>query len=43
MEYGRFGVAVRNVSNQDVAKALMAPISPEAAALLRKTAMGPAQ
>jgi molybdate transport system substrate-binding protein len=43
MEYGRFGVAVRNVSkNLDVAKALIAfMVSPEAAALLRKTAMEP--
>jgi molybdate transport system substrate-binding protein len=43
MEYGRFGIAVRNVSkNQDVAKALIAfMVSPEAAALLRKSAMEP--
>ena len=44
IEYGRFGVAVRNVSkNPDVARALIAFMtSPDAAPLLRKTAMEPA-
>jgi len=43
IEYGHFGVAVRNVSkNQDVARELIKFMtSPEAAALLRKTAMEP--
>src|SRR5881296_1007953 len=43
IEYGHFGVAVRNVSkNQDVARELIQFMtSPEAAALLRKTAMEP--
>jgi ABC-type molybdate transport system substrate-binding protein len=43
IEYGRFGVAVRNVSkNQNEARALIAFMtSPEAAPLLRKTAMEP--
>src|SRR5207247_7423410 len=43
IEYGHFGVAVRNVSkNQDVARALIQFMtSPEAASLLRKTAMQP--
>jgi molybdate transport system substrate-binding protein len=45
IEYGHFGVAVRNVSkNQDVARELIKFMtSPEAAALLRKTAMEPAE
>jgi molybdate transport system substrate-binding protein len=43
IEYGHFGVAVRNVSkNPDVARELIKFMtSPEAAALLRKTAMEP--
>jgi molybdate transport system substrate-binding protein len=43
MEYGHFGVAVRNVSkNQDVARELIKFMtSSEAAALLRKSAMEP--
>src|SRR5947199_10286276 len=43
IEYGHFGVAVRNVSkNQDVARELIKFMtSPEAAALLRKNAMDP--
>jgi ABC-type molybdate transport system substrate-binding protein len=43
IEYGRLGVAVRNVSkNQNEARALIAFMtSPEAAPLLRKTAMEP--
>src|SRR6266481_3150513 len=43
IEYGHFGVAVRNVSkNQDVARELIKFMtSPEGAALLRKTAMEP--
>jgi molybdate transport system substrate-binding protein len=43
IEYGHFGVAVRSVSkNQDVARELIKFMtSPEAAALLRKTAMEP--
>ncbi len=43
IEYGHFGVAVRNVSkNQDVARELIKFMtSPEAATLLRKTAMEP--
>jgi molybdate transport system substrate-binding protein len=45
IEYGHFGVAVRNVSkNQDLARELIKFMtSPEAAALLRKTAMEPPQ
>jgi molybdate transport system substrate-binding protein len=43
IEYGHLGVAVRNVSkNQDAARELIKFMtSPEAAALLRKTAMEP--
>src|SRR6059058_949935 len=43
IEYGHFGVAVRNVSkNETVARALIAFMtSPDAAPLLRKTAMEP--
>jgi len=43
IEYGHFGVAVRNVSkNQDVAREMIKFMtSPEAAALLRKSAMEP--
>jgi ABC-type molybdate transport system substrate-binding protein len=43
IEYGRFGVAFRNVSkNQNEARALITFMtSPEAAPLLRKTAMEP--
>src|SRR2546427_9267129 len=43
IEYGHFGVAVRNVSkNQDVARELIKIMtSPPASALLRKTAMEP--
>jgi molybdate transport system substrate-binding protein len=45
IEYGHFGVAVRNVSkNQDVARELIKFMtSPEAAALLRKSGMEPAE
>src|SRR5262245_40624502 len=44
IEYGRFGVAVRNVSkSQDVARELIKYMtSPEAAVILRKGAMEPA-
>jgi len=43
IEYGRFGVAARNVSkSQNEARVLIAFMtSPEAAPLLRKTAMEP--